>query len=80
MYDLQMLTEIFFNTLSVCCFILIIIVLHSEVADLTFHGFLDAYIFFFKFCYKILCRKIIICIRNSLNIGGIWCWTFSLGY
>lgn len=21
-----------------------------------------------------------ICIRNFLNIGGIWCWFFSLGY
>lgn len=31
----QMLTKILFNTLSVCCFILIIIVLHGEVADPT---------------------------------------------
>lgn len=46
----QMLTKILFNTLSVCCFILIIIVLHGEAADPTvqrsFHGFLDAYLFF----------------------------------
>lgn len=58
MYDLQMLTEIFFNTLSVCCFILIIIVLHSEVADLTFHGFLDAYIFFLNSVTKFYAGKL----------------------
>lgn len=85
----QMLTKIFFfNTLSACCFILIIILLHSEVADPTvqrsFHGFLDACLFSWFFFFQILLQNFMLenynLFRDRLTIGGIWCWVFSLGY
>lgn len=58
----QMLTKILFNTLSVCCFILIIIVLHGEVADPTvqrdlFMAFL-MHTFFFNSVTKFYAGKL----------------------